>query len=225
MKKIAKQQNIVIYRGPKGNVKLHAQFERDTIWATQAQIAALFNVNVRTISEHLGNIFKSKELDKSSVIRNFRNTASDGKMYDTQFYNLDAIISVGYKVNSKNATSFRIWATNILKQHIIKGYTINRSVITKNYNSFMDAVAKVKLLLPKESSIQSGDILELINLFAYTWFSLDAYDKEKLTTRGSTKKNVAIVSDTLWKDVTLLKNTLRSQNEATEFFAWPSPQI
>jgi len=89
-------------------------------------MAALFDVNVRKISEHLQNIFASNELQQDSVIRKFRNTASDGKQYDTQFYNLDAIISVGYRVNSKRATQFRQWATQVLREFAIKGYVLDR---------------------------------------------------------------------------------------------------
>lgn len=107
MKKKIFNNNVIIYQAKSGAIELKGDIKHYTIWATQAQIAELFGVNVRTISEHLVNIFKSKELDKDSVIRNFRNTATDGKVYNTQFYNLDAIISVGYRVNSKTATEFR----------------------------------------------------------------------------------------------------------------------
>ncbi|MDP5370348.1 MAG: virulence RhuM family protein, partial [Pseudomonadota bacterium] len=92
---------------------------------SQKKMALLFGVDIRTISEHFQNIFNSGELLKDSVIRNFRNTATDGKNYTTQFYNLDAIIAVGYRVNSKQATEFRIWATNILKEFIIKGFVLD----------------------------------------------------------------------------------------------------
>ena len=89
------------------------------------KIAELFNVDVRTVNEHLTNIFKTSELDENSVIRKFRITANDGKNYLTQFYNLDAIIAVGYRVNSKEATAFRIWATNTLREFIIKGFVLD----------------------------------------------------------------------------------------------------
>jgi len=89
-------------------------------------MAKLFEVDIRTINEHLQNIFNSHELDSNSVIRKFRNTASDGKSYEVQFYNLDAIISVGYRVNSQRATQFRIWATKVLKQFAIKGYVLDK---------------------------------------------------------------------------------------------------
>ncbi|WP_246209840.1 RhuM family protein, partial [Wolbachia endosymbiont of Atemnus politus] len=89
------------------------------------KMVGLFDVNIRTINEHLQNIFASQELDKDSVIRIFRNTASDGKKYPTQFYNLDAILAVGYRVNSQKATAFRVWATKVLKEFIIKGFVLD----------------------------------------------------------------------------------------------------
>lgn len=105
---------------------IEARYEEETVWLTQKLMAELFDVNVRTISEHLQNIFKSGELTENSVIRKFRTTATDGKQYLTQFYNLDAIISVGYRVNSVRATQFRQWATQVLRDFAIKGYVMDR---------------------------------------------------------------------------------------------------
>jgi hypothetical protein len=105
---------------------IEVRYEEETIWLSQKLMAELFDVNVRTISEHLQNIFSSSELDEDSVIRKFRITASDGKKYNTQFYNLDAIISVGYRVNSRRATQFRQWATQVLKEFAIKGYVLDK---------------------------------------------------------------------------------------------------
>jgi len=101
---------IVIYKN-----YLEVRLEEETVWLTQKQMAKLFNKGISTINEHIKNIFKEGELKKNSVIRNFRITASDGKTYNTQFYNLDVIISVGYRVKSKQGTQFRIWATKVLK--------------------------------------------------------------------------------------------------------------
>jgi hypothetical protein len=105
---------------------IEARYEEGTIWLTQKLMSELFDVDVRTINEHLQNIFESQEIDQNSVIRNFRITARDGKNYNTQFYNLDAIISVGYRVNSKRATQFRQWATKVLHQFAIRGYVLDR---------------------------------------------------------------------------------------------------
>ncbi len=139
---------MVIYQAKSGAIELRGDFTRETIWATQAQIAEVFGVNVRTISEHFANIFKDKELNKKSVIRKFRNTASDGKTYNTQFYNLDAIISVGYRVNSKTATLFRQWATKTLRGYIVDGFAINKKRIATNYAQFLSVVDDLKKLLP-----------------------------------------------------------------------------
>jgi hypothetical protein len=111
---------IILYTTKNGEVKIDVLYSGENIWLTQKKIALLFGVNVRTISEHLKNIFESDELTKDSVCRNFRRTAVDGKNYTMQAYNLDAIIAVGYRVNSKQATEFRVWATKILKDFIIK---------------------------------------------------------------------------------------------------------
>ena len=116
----------LIFTGQSGEKSIEARYEDETIWLTQKLMAALFDVDVRTISEHLHNIFSSGELLEKSVIRNFRITASDGKQYNTKFYNLDAIISVGYRVNSVRATQFRQWATRILREFAIKGYVIDK---------------------------------------------------------------------------------------------------
>ena len=116
---------ILLYSTPEGKATIEVFFENETFWLSQKKMAELFNVDVRTISEHLQNVFKTSELDSDSVIRNFRITANDGKNYNTQFYNLDAIIAVGYRVNSIEATRFRIWATKTLKEFIIKGFVLD----------------------------------------------------------------------------------------------------
>ncbi len=116
---------IILYTSPDGVAKVEVAYEEETFWLPQKRMSELFGVDVRTISEHLLNIFGSGELDEGSVIRKFRITAADGKSYDTKHYALDAIIAVGYRVNSKQATQFRIWATNTLKEFIIKGFVLD----------------------------------------------------------------------------------------------------
>lgn len=119
------QTGFLFYASSDGSIKVQVAVGDETVWASQRGMAEIFGVDVRTINEHLQNIFKSEELDEMSVIRNFRITASDGKNYDTNFYALDAIISVGYRVNSYQATQFRKWATAILREYLIKGYSLN----------------------------------------------------------------------------------------------------
>lgn len=116
---------LVIYPGKDGRLRVQARLHEDSLWLTQKQMAELFSVSVPTINEHLKNIFASNELDESSVVRKFRIPAADGKSYLTGFYHLDAIISVGYRVNSVRATQFRQWATQVLREYIVKGFALD----------------------------------------------------------------------------------------------------
>ncbi len=213
-----KEKNLIIYQSKSGKIEFRGDFKRDTVWGTQKQIADVFNVNVRTINEHLQNIFKGGELNKNTVIRKFRITAGDGKQYLTNFYNLDAILSVGYRVNSKQAAQFRQWATKTLRRHIIDGYTINKKRIGANYQKFMRAVADAKALLPAGGQVKMEDILELINAFAGTWFSLESYDTDTLPQSGATKKQVYFAAEDLVKALQELKRELAAKKQATEIF-------
>ncbi len=128
--------DFLLYNSPNGDVRVEVFLHNENIWLTQKKMAELFGVSVPTINEHLKNIFESGELEENSVIRKFRTTASDGKTYNTNFYNLDTIISVGYRVNSNRATQFRIWATKILKEFIIKGFAMDDKRLKNPNNPF-----------------------------------------------------------------------------------------
>lgn len=121
--------NILIYQTGDGQTKIQAKLEDETVWLTQAQLCELFQKSKSTISEHIKNIFDEEELIKDSVVRNFRTTATDGKKYNTNFYNLDVIIAVGYRVKSPQGTKFRRWATARLKEYIVKGFTMNDALL------------------------------------------------------------------------------------------------
>ena len=116
---------ILIYQSSEGKIKVDVHLEDETVWLTQGQMSLLFDKSKKTISEHIINIFNERELSEDQVVRKFRTTATDGKSYQTNHYNLDVIISVGYRVKSKQGTQFRIWATQRLKEYIIKGFTLN----------------------------------------------------------------------------------------------------
>lgn len=116
---------LILYQTQEGAVRIEVLHESETFWLDQKKIAELFGVDLRTISEHLRNIFDSRELDETSVLRKIRKTATDGKRYLVNFYNLDAIISVGYRVNSAQATRFRIWATQTLREFVVKGFVLD----------------------------------------------------------------------------------------------------
>jgi len=170
-------KEIIIYQSKQGEIEFKGDLKKETLWASLQQIADLFDRDKSVISRHIRNIFKEEELTRDSVVAFFATTASDGKTYQVEYFNLDVVLSVGYRVNSIVATKFRQWATKTLREHIIKGYTINKKRITKNYDEFLRAVDSVRKLLPSGGQVKVEDALELIKMFADTWFSLDAYDK------------------------------------------------
>lgn len=209
----------MIYQNKSGAIELKGDLQRETLWASLQQIADLFDRDKSVISRHIKNIFKEEELRRDSVVAFLATTASDGKTYQVEYFNLDVILSVGYRVNSKKATAFRQWATKTLRQHITQGYTINKKQIAKNYEQFLTAVSDVKRLLPKETNLRAQDALDLVKTFADTWFSLDAYDTATLPKSGKNKKSVRLASDDLYEALDDLKKDLMRKKQATEMFA------
>ncbi len=213
-----KIKKLAIYQAKNGAIELRQDFNKETFWASLDQIAFLFSRDKSVISRHIKNIFKEGELKESSVVAKNATTAADGKIYRVSFYNLDMILSVGYRVNSKVATQFRMWATKILKQHISKGFTINQNRLKQNHQEFLKAVEDIKLLSKDNQNIQTRDILDLIKSFSYTWFSLDKYDKNSFPKTG-TKKKINITSEELSKNIFKLKTELINRGEASSMFA------
>ena len=123
--KMADNSNILIYQNEKGNIKVDVRFVDGSVWLSQAQICELFGKAKSTISEHISAIFEDGELDRDSVVRNYRTTASDGKNYSVDYYNLDMIIAIGFKARSSTGTKFRVWANEKLKEYITKGFVLN----------------------------------------------------------------------------------------------------
>lgn len=209
----------VIYQAKNGAISFRGDFNHETIWATQAQIADVFGVERSVITKHIKNILKDKELFEKSVCAKFAHTGNDGKTYQVQFYNLDVILAVGYRTNSVRAIEFRQWATKTLRNHIVDGFTINKSRIAKNYDVFMKAVADVRSLLPHGNTMDADSILELISIFADTWMSLDAFDKENFSLKKPTKKKVALTGQKLTASIRILKDQLIIKGEASDLFA------
>lgn len=224
MKKETENNNLIIYQNKQGSISFKGDFEKETIWASLDQMASLFGRDKSVISRHLKNIFQEEELVQSAVVAKNATTAADGKIYQVEYYNLDVIISVGYRVNSKTATHFRQWATKTLRQHIVDGYTINPERIGHNYAAFMEAVNKVQAVLPADKVMDGKEVLELVKLFADTWFSLDAYDKELLSPKKVSKKKVQLTAEELTESLEVLKRELVKKGEATENFAQPRSQ-
>lgn len=216
MKKISTKQNIVIYQAKTGAIELRGDFKRETIWATQAEIVHLFGIDQSVISRHIKNIFKDGEIEEKSNMQKMHNANSDKPI---TLYSLDVILGVGYRTNSKRAIEFRKWATKTLREHITKGYTINRKQIAKNYEAFMKSVSDVQALLPEHITLDPKAILELVKEFSSTWMSLDAYDKETLTAIGITKKSIAFSGRELMGVIANLRGELMRKGEATDIFA------
>ena len=171
--------DFLIFTGQVGEDDIKVRYQDETIWLTQKLMAELFGVDVRTVNGHLKNIFDSGELETDSVIRKYRITASDGKNYNTQFYNLDAIISVGYRVNSKRATQFRQWATAVLREFVIKGFVMdderlkNGQYFEKDY--FRELLERVRSIRTSERRIYQ----QITDIFAEC--SIDYDPKAEIT--------------------------------------------
>ena len=191
---------IVIYTSEDGSISLDTKLENDTIWLSQKQMAELFDKNVRTVNEHINNIFKEGELDKNSVIRKFRITANDGKNYDTNFYNLDVIISVGYRVKSLRGTQFRIWANKILKEYITKGYAINEKLLKTKQEQIQTLQSTLNLLTRSiENQIETVDeaqnVAKILDNFAKGLNLLDNFDHKTLDSKGTTIKEAILIKE------------------------------
>ncbi|MDF1498551.1 MAG: virulence protein RhuM/Fic/DOC family protein [Patescibacteria group bacterium] len=221
-KQKANKEDIVIYQSKNGEVVLEVNLREETVWLTQAQIALLFDAERSVITKHLRNIFKDGELNENSVCAKIAHTATDGKIYKTQFYNLDMIISVGYRVNSKRATQFRIWATRILKQNILQGYTINQKRLLEAKGRFKELQNAVAFLQEKSKKElfngQEREILNLLSEYSKTLTILDLYDKDKLKKPKGKKDKTILEYQNCLKIITEIKKELIVKKEAGNLF-------
>jgi prophage maintenance system killer protein len=215
MKKTQKNKGVVIYQAKSGAIELRGDFTHETIWATQGQIVGLFGVDQSVVSRHIKNIFKDGEIEEKSNMQKMHIANSDKPV---TFYSLDVILGVGYRTNSKVAIEFRKWATKTLRSYIVDGFAVNKNRIATNYAQFLSVVEDIKKLLPKDVRIDSSDAIELVRLFADTWLSLDAYDREALPKGKLTKKKVALTAEKIVTSLAELKNELTRKKEATEIF-------
>ena len=186
--------SIEIYRSQDGSIQLNVKLENDTVWLTQSQMAELFGVDRTSIVRHIRNIYKSEELDQNSTCAKNAQVRTEGHrsiLREIPYYNLDMIISVGYRVNSKNATSFRRWATSVLKQYLIKGYAINQQIKLDRYNELKDVVrlmSRTVGLQEKVTSEEYGGLFNVISDYVYALDTLDHYDYQSLSIQKTTKE-------------------------------------
>jgi prophage maintenance system killer protein len=175
---------VVLYKARDGSVSLEVKLRGETVWLSLNQMAQLFDRDKSVISRHLRNVFKEKELERNSVVAFFATTAADGKTYKVEYFTLDAILSVGYRVNSKRGTQFRIWATRVLRDHIVRGYSTNERRL-KELNQAIRLIADVaerRALTGEEATA----LLRVVADYSFALDLLDAYDRQAVgPARGS----------------------------------------
>ncbi len=164
-------QNIIIYKTKDNQIELETKLEKETVWLTQEQMSMLFDKDRRTITEHIGNVYSEGELDENRTRRKFQLVRKEGNREVTrniEHYNLDVIISVGYRVKSLRGTQFRIWATNVLRDHIVQGYTINEKRLKEQSEKFSDLQNAVKTL-----TSLNHDLPQLLFSFLFGWLVVE----------------------------------------------------
>ncbi len=211
---------IVIYED--GRVKLETTVSKDTIWLNQKQLCELFERDKSVISRHIHNIFKEKELEQDSVVAKNATTATDGKTYQVEYYNLDMIISLGYRVNSKRATQFRRWATKILKDYLLQGYSLDRERLKKEKLAELERTIKTIKQAVESRTLAENEakgFIEIIGNYAKSWALLQGYDEQTLQEVIVTKENRFILDyDEAKEAIAALKKELMAKAEATELF-------
>lgn len=184
---------IEIYQIENGKTDISVKLENDSVWLNLNQMLELFQRDKSVISRHISNIFKENELEKKSVVAKNATTAKDGKTYQVDYYNLDVIISVGYRIKSQRGTQFRIWANKILKDYLVKGFSINENILAQQNKQLKELQETVKILgnvlIYKElSSNESVGLLKIISDYAYALDILDKYDYQNLSIESTTGK-------------------------------------
>ena len=218
------ENQIQIFQSADGSVQLDIKLVQETLWLSQLQISQLFDTSTDNISLHLKNIFLESELQETATTENFSVVRQEGKRQvkrALKHYNLDAIISVGYRVSSTRATQFRIWATNVLKQHLIEGYTLNQKRLQEQGVEFEQVVQLLSRTLENQQlvSAKAVAVLNVISDYARSWSLLQAYDEQSLSEQAAKQNEMkALVLDSVLAAVAELKQTLINKGEATELF-------
>ena len=192
--------DIIIYQSEDGNTRINVNLQGETVWLSQQQMSELFKTDRTSISRHIKNIYKTEELDKKSTCAFFAQVQDEGLRKVTRkipYYNLDMIISVGYRVNSKRGTQFRIWANKILKEYLIKGYAINDKITQRKYEELSQLVRILGRTISSQPELSNKENLDLINVvtdYTYALDTLDKYDYQKLKIEKTTYENKFIAT-------------------------------
>lgn len=213
--------DILIYQAEDGAQTVEVRLESETLWLNLQQLTELFGRDKSVISRHLRNVFKEGELEREAVVAKNATTAADGKTYQVDYYNLDAIISVGYRVNSRQGTRFRQWASRVLREHLTQGYSLNQQRMEANARELEAALQLVRRTaqLPELHADASRGLVDIVTRYAQTFLWLQRYD-EGLLSEPSTRSGGRLPSSAEAKrSLGLLKSELIQRGEATELFA------
>lgn len=212
---------ILIYRSDTGQAELEVNLKKETVWLDTNQIAKLFQVNRPAIVKHIQNIYKTLELKPNSTCSILEQVDSDGRIRKKHSYNLDMIISVGYRVNSKQATQFRIWATSVLKNHLLNGYTFNQKRLQeKGLAEFEEAVGLIRRTVETKmlSDDESRGLLEVITTYASTWALLQKYDNEGIAVPKTKRARGDFDYEFCRRAIDEIRGELIKKGEASELF-------
>jgi prophage maintenance system killer protein len=223
IKMTLKQGELILYQSEDGSAAVDVRLEGETVWLTQAQMQELFGRERSVITKHINNVFKEGELVRNQVCAKFAHTAADGKVYQVTHYNLDVIISVGYRVKSQQGTRFRIWATSVLREHLVKGYTLNRKRLAEK--GLGEARQMLELLgktLESHNLVndEGRAVLDIVNAYARTWQLLWQYDEDSLAApkkAGNRDQALPELTD-IRAAILSLKKRLLEKGEATDIF-------
>lgn len=217
-------QPIQLYTSADGQVQLEIQFEQETLWLTQLQMGELFDTTPENVLMHLKNIFKDNELDEKATTKDFLAVRQEGTRQvkrTLKHYNLDAIISVGYRVSSSRATQFRIWATQTLKQHLVAGYTLNKHRLQERGIEFEQALNLLSQTLTNQALIneQGQAVIGVIHDYARSWSLLQGYDEQSLSEQAAKQAGMqSLALPEALDAIAQLKQTLINKQEASELF-------
>ena len=215
---ITTQNPIQIYQATNGELEIQIDQNKDTIWLTQSQISILFGKDRTVITKHIKNIYKDEELEENQVCAFFALTAEDGKVYQTKFYNLDLILSVGYRTNSKQATKFRQWTNTVLKDYLVKGYSLNKKLIAKQQSQVLEIKQTLDFLIQTSTNLESGiGFIDILKQYSDSLIVLNQYDEDRITNKTGSE-SIKVEIDELREFIAKTKSKLIAQNEATDLF-------
>jgi len=215
------EQQVRIFTSQDGQAQLEVALDQETAWLSLDQMTNLFERDKSVISRHIGNVFKEGELDRSSVVAKNATTAADGKTYLVDYYNLDVVISIGYRVKSQRGVQFRKWATQVLKDHLVQGYTLNQRRLTERGIEFEQAVDLLSRTLTNQGllSNEGEAVAQVISDYARSWSLLQGYDEQQLAEVGIRQPDMQPLDlDEALQAIAKLKHTLSAKGEATELF-------